>query len=285
MAEYRQGASEQEFEMQTDNIDLRAFRRKKLARRITMILLLCAVFALAVWGGVRGITTFVEHRQEVLAERTYNTLRSAKMTGSVTIDGVQNTDIITDIVGVSLKNYDTVVVKVADLSDSKISTFNKAFPDARRVEFENAVIGPSTTALTSADILSKDLSIKVNQKTPTGINFSIGNTSGPYTYEFNDYYYLERYLGDFWCSVPGVPSQLIPKGSVIAEPAQYTPPEEPAAVAPGESQTVTLSWYSRYGNLPAGKYRVIKTLSVKTDGVKGDDYAASYTIAVEFGIN
>ena len=177
------------------------------------------------------------------------------------------------------------MVKVADLSDSKISTFNKAFPDARRVEFENAVIGPSTTALTSADILSKDLSIKVNQKTPTGINFSIGNTSGQYTYEFNDYYYLERYLGDFWCSVPGVPSQLIPKGSVIAEPAQYTPPEEPAAVAPGECQTVTLSWYSRYGNLPAGKYRVIKTLSVKTDGVKGDDYAASYTVAVEFGIN
>ena len=284
MAEYRQGAFEQEFEMQTDNIDLRAFRRKKLARRITMILLLCAVFALAVWGVVRGITTFVEHRQEVFAERTYNTLRSAKMTGSVTIDGVQNTDIITDIVGVSLENYDTDLDRIADLSDSKISTFNKAFPDARRVEFENAVIGPSTTALTSADILSKNLSIKVNQKTPTGINFSIGNTSGQYTYEFNDYYYLERYLGDFWCSVPGVPSQLIPKGAEVGQTLVYTPPKEPTAVVPGESQDVALSWYSRYGNLPAGQYRVITVLSVKTDGVKGDDYTATYTVAVEFEI-
>ena len=284
MAEYRQSMFEQEFEKQTDNIDLRAFRRKRLALRITMILLLCAVFALAVLGGVRGITTFVEHRQEVLAERTYNTLRSAKMTGYVLIDGVQNTDIITDMVSISLDNYDTVMVRIADLSEDKIATFNKAFPDARRVVLENAVIGPSTTALTSADILSKNLTVKVTQKTPAGISFSIGNTSGQYTYEFNDYYYLERYLGDFWCSVPGVPSQLIPSGSEIAQTTQYNPPKEPTAVAPGESQTVTLGWYSRYGNLPAGQYRVIKTLSVKTDGVKGDDYAATYTAAVEFEI-
>ena len=91
-------------------------------------------------------------------------------------------------------------------------------------------------------------------------------------------------MGDFWCSVPGVPSQLIPKGAETGQTLAYTPPKEPTVVAPGESQTVTLSWYSRYDNLPAGQYRVIKTLSVKTDGVKGDDYTATYIAAVEFEI-
>ncbi len=277
--------SEQEFDQQTEGIDRHAFERKIRARRLGLILLLCALLALAIWGGVRIGTDFVQQRQEVLAERTFHLLRDAKLAGHIEADGTVYTDIVTDMIGFSLENYDTVVVKLAQLDDDKINTFKKAFPKARRVVFEEGQLGRVVTRTTPDDILAKNVSTATKLAAPTGGSFVIGNTSHHYTYELNDYYYLEQRIDGEWYNLPAVPPIPLPKGALPAVTADYKPPKEPTVIAPGQSYDLTIGWYSRYGNLPAGEYRMIKVLTVKTDGDKLSDYAASYTVAVEFGIN
>jgi len=285
MNNIKSAMSEQEFDRQTESIDRHAFRRRRVFRRIALIVLLCVVTTAVVWGAVYGCTRIVQHRQEVLAERTFLLLRDAKLAGRVEADGTVYTDIVTDMIGFSLENYDTVIVKLTQLDDDKINTFKKAFPKARRVVFEDGQFVRVVTRITSDDILAKNVSTVTKLAAPTGGSFVIGNTSHHYIYELNDYYYLEQRIDGEWYNLPAVPPIPLPKGAMSpAVTDEYKPPKEPTVIAPGQSFDLTIGWYSRYGNLPTGEYRMIKVLTVKTDKEKDETYQATYTIAVEFEI-
>lgn len=139
---------------------------------------------------------------------------------------------------------------------------------------------PSRAKLTSDEILSRNVRIEIQELSPRGIRYTIENISEQYTYEHDFYYYLDQYIegvegvSDGWYSLPGISygvSNVMPLVGIL--PAR-----------PGKKIELSSGWYSRYGYLPAGKYRLIQSLKVDYLTERDEDYLYMYTIAIEFEI-
>ena len=222
------------------------------------------------------------------AEAVFDAIRNAKIAGCVGEDGVDHSGILEDITYFSVDTTDNVVhVLIWQLNEDKIAAFKKAFPDAKCVIFEQGYRNPSRAILTDESKIAKNLSAEISQLDGDILHCTIKNTSKSYSYYWEYYYYLDRYLEgvqgleDGWYTVPAIPTLI--KGNlgdgVVAVPAiGYVP------LSPGDSRYPIVSLGNKYGKLPAGRYRMVITMEVLPEHDKYDDYAPSYTIGLEFEI-
>ena len=114
----------------------------------------------------------------------------------------------------------------------------------------------------------------------TGMEYEIYNTSETYVYLFGNGFGVEQLIDGKWYKVPTLVN------SIVSTAIGY----ELSPIARGGG--FTANWGRIYGRLPAGQYRLVKSMDVFWSREKLEapqtvpyrDYDERYTIAIEFEI-
>lgn len=280
--------SEQEFEFQTENIDKRGFKRRKAAKRAVLVAVLCIGVAVTIWGAVKGIQFWHAKTNEKIAAETYSTIREARLTGSHKVGETVYTDIVNDITDFSFENDNTVKVWILGLNPEKEKAFKKAFPDAKRVVLEEGQLTLSNTNLTPKEKIAPNIRAEITGQSDRDATLIIENTSKLYDYVHSGHYRLERFIDGEWYKVPEVRHALLTQGNkivVLPDPNHIQMSTLVAyTIYSSRTSAIPLDWSNRYGRLPDGKYRLIKSVDVQDAQTRDDSYLPSYTFAVEFEI-
>ena len=114
------------------------------------------------------------------------------------------------------------------------------FPVLRKLEY---------TKLSEYDIYrNKDITVSVDQSSVsnTTAEYTITNNTGIEIFFYEDII-IETQYGGKWYSI---------------EPYEYDSPMEINIVSPSESYNAIGRWFARYGNLPAGEYRIVIRVNI-----------------------
>lgn len=102
----------------------------------------------------------------------------------------------------------------------------------------------------TASILNNaDIQLSVNDVSVDGLTYTITNNSKD-TCTFGEEYQIERFMCDGWYVVD---EQANTDGELAWSLVLYV-------VEPGKQQKMDADWQYRYGKLPAGNYRLLKTI-------------------------
>ena len=247
---------------------------------------ICALILIAVSAAlVAGLACYPSVSDDTAAltdiEKTLSDIQTAKRLGAKTAGGISHTDIIRDITDAYITEDGFVKVSIIQLTDQKIEAFNRAFPDAEGVVFEEAIYYPPQPE--ESDIILSETNGRViaymnEAPTATGASYAVENNTEDMTF-LVDYTgasdSVEQLIDGKWYKVPEVKRA---NGGAKAEAGGSL------SQRPGSVRWYTMDWQTKYGTLPPGEYRLIPRLLVEYSGAKYGKYYEDFYIAIEFEI-